>query len=109
MLPQAVRNVTPALLNDFVALQKDVGLISVLGAVDAVRAAQGFRWGSTGPGAEDYVTASLLNAVFGIDAQIVTGFPGSGETELAILQGSVQIDPGLKPEQVINFDLTPKA
>jgi len=40
VLPQALRTVTPALLNDFVALQKDVGLISVLGAVDAIRAAQ---------------------------------------------------------------------
>lgn len=40
ILPQAIRNVTPALMNDFVSLQKDVGLISVLGAVDAVRAAQ---------------------------------------------------------------------
>jgi len=40
VLPQALRTVTPPLLNDFVALQKDVGLISVLGAVDAVRAAQ---------------------------------------------------------------------
>jgi polar amino acid transport system permease protein len=40
VLPQAVRRVIPALLNDFVALQKDCGLISVLGAVDAVRAAQ---------------------------------------------------------------------
>ena len=40
VLPQAVRRVTPPLLNDFVAMQKDVGLISVLGAVDAVRAAQ---------------------------------------------------------------------
>ena len=40
VLPQAVRTVTPPLLNDFVALQKDVGLISVLGAVDAVRSAQ---------------------------------------------------------------------
>jgi polar amino acid transport system permease protein len=40
VLPQALRTVTPALLNDFVALQKDVGLISVLGAIDAVRAAQ---------------------------------------------------------------------
>jgi polar amino acid transport system permease protein len=40
VLPQAVRNVLPPLLNDFVALQKDVGLISVLGAVDAIRAAQ---------------------------------------------------------------------
>ncbi|WP_207453222.1 amino acid ABC transporter permease [Desertivibrio insolitus] len=40
LLPQAVRKVTPALMNDFVAMQKDVGLVSVLGAVDAVRAAQ---------------------------------------------------------------------
>lgn len=40
VLPQAARRVTPALLNDFVALQKDCGLISVLGAIDAVRAAQ---------------------------------------------------------------------
>lgn len=40
VLPQALRKVTPALMNDFVAMQKDVGLISVLGAVDAVRAAQ---------------------------------------------------------------------
>jgi polar amino acid transport system permease protein len=40
ILPQALRKVTPALMNDFVAMQKDVGLISVLGAVDAVRAAQ---------------------------------------------------------------------
>jgi polar amino acid transport system permease protein len=40
VLPQAVRKVTPPLLNDFVALQKDVGLISVLGAVDAIRRAQ---------------------------------------------------------------------
>jgi polar amino acid transport system permease protein len=40
VLPQALRTVTPALLNDFVALQKDVGLISVLGAIDAVRSAQ---------------------------------------------------------------------
>ena len=40
VLPQAVRKMTPALLNDFVSMQKDVGLISILGAVDAVRAAQ---------------------------------------------------------------------
>ena len=40
VLPQALRKVTPALMNDFVSMQKDVGLISVLGAVDAVRSAQ---------------------------------------------------------------------
>jgi len=40
VLPQAVRRVSPALLNDLVALQKDVGLISLAGPVDAIRAAQ---------------------------------------------------------------------
>ncbi len=40
VLPQAVRRVTAPLLNDLVSLQKDTGLISVLGAIDAVRAAQ---------------------------------------------------------------------
>ncbi|MEO8527826.1 MAG: amino acid ABC transporter permease [Pseudolysinimonas sp.] len=40
VLPQAIRRQAPALMNDFVSMQKDVGLVSVLGAVDAVRAAQ---------------------------------------------------------------------
>jgi polar amino acid transport system permease protein len=40
VLPQAVRRVAPALLNDLVALQKDVGLISLAGPIDAIRAAQ---------------------------------------------------------------------
>ena len=40
VLPQAVRRVAPPLLNDTVALQKDVGLISLAGPIDAVRAAQ---------------------------------------------------------------------
>ena len=40
IIPQALRKIAPALMNDFIAMQKDVGLISTLGAVDAVRAAQ---------------------------------------------------------------------
>jgi polar amino acid transport system permease protein len=40
VLPQALRKMTPPLMNDFISMQKDVGLISILGAVDAVRAAQ---------------------------------------------------------------------
>ncbi len=40
ILPQAVRNVIPSLLNLAVALQKDVALLSVLGIRDAVREAQ---------------------------------------------------------------------
>ena len=40
ILPQAVRNVVPALMNTVVSLQKDVALISVLGVRDATREAQ---------------------------------------------------------------------
>ncbi|MBC6437658.1 MAG: amino acid ABC transporter permease [Rhodobacteraceae bacterium] len=40
ILPQALRNVLPALMNIVVALQKDVALLSVLGVRDAVREAQ---------------------------------------------------------------------
>lgn len=40
VLPQAFRRITPPLMNDFVAMQKDVGLISILGATDAVLAAR---------------------------------------------------------------------
>ena len=40
VIPQALRKIAPALMNDFIAMQKDVGLISTLGAIDAVRAAQ---------------------------------------------------------------------
>jgi len=40
ILPQAVRNVIPALLNGLVSLQKDVALVSVLGIRESVREAQ---------------------------------------------------------------------
>jgi len=38
--PQAVRRVGPPLLNDFIALQKDVALVSILGPQEAFRIAQ---------------------------------------------------------------------
>ena len=40
ILPQAVRRVVPPLLNDFIALQKDVALVSILGPLEAFRQAQ---------------------------------------------------------------------
>jgi polar amino acid transport system permease protein len=42
ILPQALRNVAPAMLNLTMALQKDVALLSVIGVRDAVREAQIF-------------------------------------------------------------------
>ena len=40
LVPQAVRNVVPALLSSFVSLQKDVALVFVLGVREGVREAQ---------------------------------------------------------------------
>ena len=40
VVPQAVRRVIPPLLNDFIGLQKDTALVSVLGVVEIFRAAQ---------------------------------------------------------------------
>ncbi len=42
ILPQAVRRVAPPLLNDFISLQKDVALVSILGPQEAFRVAQIF-------------------------------------------------------------------
>src|SRR5918995_52022 len=38
VLPQAIRRVIPPLLNDFIGLQKDTALVSVLGSIEAARA-----------------------------------------------------------------------
>ena len=40
IVPQAFRRVIPPLLNDFIGLQKDTALVSVLGVVEVFRAAQ---------------------------------------------------------------------
>ena len=40
VLPQAVRRVIPPLLNDFIALQKETALVSLLGPIEVLRSAQ---------------------------------------------------------------------
>jgi polar amino acid transport system permease protein len=57
-LPQAVRTVIPPLLNDFISLQKDTALVSVLGAIEAARAAQIYE--STTFNGSGLVVASIL-------------------------------------------------
>jgi polar amino acid transport system permease protein len=42
VLPQAVRRVIPPLLNDFIGLQKDTALVSLLGVVESAREAQDY-------------------------------------------------------------------
>jgi polar amino acid transport system permease protein len=58
ILPQAVRRVIPPLLNDFIGLQKDTALVSVLGSIEAARAAQ--IYGASQFNYTSYVVAALL-------------------------------------------------
>jgi tripartite-type tricarboxylate transporter receptor subunit TctC len=55
-----------------------------------VMASDGFRFGSTGPGASDYIASSVLIEAFELkNAKIVAGFAGKSEADLALLQGNV--------------------
>ena len=58
VLPQAVRTVIPALLNDFISLQKDTALVSVLGSIEANRAAE--IYSATVFNYSSYVVAAVL-------------------------------------------------
>jgi len=58
ILPQAFRNVIPALMNTVVSLQKDVALVSVLGIREAVREAQIYT--SRSFNYTSYVVATVL-------------------------------------------------
>jgi polar amino acid transport system permease protein len=72
VLPQAVRRATPPLLNDIVSMQKDVGLISLAGPIDAIRAAQiaSAQTANFTP----YVVAGVLFVLFALPLIGVTDF-----------------------------------
>jgi len=64
VLPQALRRVTPPLLNDFVSLQKDTALLSAIGVLEALRQANIYS-------SRDFVfTPMVVAAVFFIAATI---------------------------------------
>jgi polar amino acid transport system permease protein len=58
IIPQAVRRVVPPLLNDFIGLQKDTALISVIGPVEALQRA------NIGASSEFNYTPYLVTAFF---------------------------------------------
>ncbi len=64
ILPQAIRNVVPPLLNDFISLQKDTALVGVLGAIEANQAAQ--IYGSTVFNYSSLTVAAILFLVLTI-------------------------------------------
>jgi polar amino acid transport system permease protein len=58
ILPQAVRNIVPPLLNDFISLQKDTALVGVLGSIEANKAAELFS--DTTFNYSSYAVAAIL-------------------------------------------------
>jgi len=64
VLPQALRKMTPALMNDFISMQKDVGLISILAAFDAIARARGVV--ATTYNFTPYVVAGILFVLLAI-------------------------------------------
>lgn len=58
ILPQAIRNVVPALMNTVVSLQKDVALVSIIGVREALREAQIYT--SRTFNYTSYIVATLL-------------------------------------------------
>lgn len=57
---------------------------------DDVVESEGFRFGSSGVGASDYILPTVLMEAFPLQgAEIITGFPGQSEVLLALAQGDV--------------------
>ena len=74
LVPQAIRNVVPALLSSFVSLQKDVALVFVLGVREGVREAQIYNartFNYTG-----YIAATLLFLLVSIPVARFTDWYG---------------------------------
>lgn len=56
---------------------------------DVLSADRPVRFAATGPGGGDYIDATIVSQILGIDGQVVSGFPGSGDTALAVTSGDV--------------------
>jgi tripartite-type tricarboxylate transporter receptor subunit TctC len=68
-----------------------VGPNSPFRTFDQLLAAPVVRIGTTGPGAADYINANVMTRVFGLKAEIVSGFAGSSENALAVTRGDVDM------------------
>jgi polar amino acid transport system permease protein len=73
ILPQAIRNVLPALGNDFVAMVKDSSLVSLLAVRDITQVARLYS-GSTFRYREAYITLSVLYLTMTVALSLVVQF-----------------------------------
>jgi polar amino acid transport system permease protein len=73
ILPQAIRNVLPALGNDFVAMVKDSSMVSVLAVRDITQVARLYA-GRTFRYREAYITLSVLYLTMTVTLSLVVRF-----------------------------------
>ncbi|MDP9427874.1 MAG: tripartite tricarboxylate transporter substrate binding protein [Actinomycetota bacterium] len=69
---------------------------SGLTSIDDVLAADQLQYATAGTGAADHIDGNVVPTVLGIEdkVQVVTGFEGSSETELAVTSGEVELGSG---------------
>ncbi|MCW2793731.1 MAG: hypothetical protein JWO76_2829 [Nocardioides sp.] len=72
-----------------VVIARSDGEISSYDDLAAAGSSSAVRFAATGPGSNEYVDPLVLDEALGIDSDVVTGFGGSGEAALALLQGNV--------------------
>ena len=64
-------------------------------SIEDLEGAGPLQYATAGTGAADHVDANVLPDILGLDeVQVVTGFEGSAETELAVTSGTVQLGSG---------------
>lgn len=71
-----------------------VGAGTPFETIGDVQAADEFRFASSGPGGSDHIDATVLFPVLDINGEIITGYSGSAETELAVISGDADGNSG---------------
>lgn len=61
---------------------------------DLLEAEESFSFGGTGPGSSDFVNPNVLIELLDLNAEVIAGFEGGSEVELAVLRGDVDVQTG---------------
>jgi tripartite-type tricarboxylate transporter receptor subunit TctC len=66
-----------------------VGPTSGLETIEDVLSADSVTFASTGPGGADHIDATVVSQILDLNGEVVSGFVGEGETDLAVISGEV--------------------
>jgi tripartite-type tricarboxylate transporter receptor subunit TctC len=71
-----------------------VGAGSGFTTIEDIRSGKPVRFASAGPGGSENIDATVLFPVLGINGELITGYKGSAETELAVTSGATAATSG---------------